>query len=247
MTVTPARLLHRVLHMLLPMNCLSCGEALQDHSVPYICESCWQTISVLPDPKCPRCHLPFPSSSTLTHSPHHLCGRCRQRPPAYTKACTPYAYHGVLKDAISHFKYHGKVRLSEPLAQLMASAWDLPRNLDGIIAVPLHPTRLREREYNQSLLLAKRLSHFLEVPVMWNILIRTQHTVPQTTLKRAARLKNLRKSFAVTRPEEISGKRVLLVDDVFTTGTTINECTKTLRKAGAADVYVSTLARMVPK
>ena len=213
-------------------------------SVPYVCQPCWETISVLPEPKCPRCHLPFSSASTLTHSPRHLCGRCRQRPPAYTKACTPYAYRGVLKDAISQFKYHGKVRLAQPLAQLMASAWDLPRDIDGIMAVPLHPTRLREREYNQSLLLAERLSHRLGVPVMWNVLIRTQHTVPQTTLKRSARLKNLRKAFAVIRPEVIAGKRILLVDDVFTTGTTINECAKTLRKAGAEAVYVETLARM---
>ena len=247
MTVTSARLLHRVLHTLFPMSCFSCGEALLDNTVPYFCEPCWGTISVLPAPKCPRCHLPFSSASTLTHSPQHLCGQCRQHPPAYTKACTPYAYHGVLKDAISQFKYHGKVRLAQPLAGLLASAWDLPRTLDGIIAVPLHPTRLREREYNQSLLLAERLSQYLETPLLWNVLIRTHHTVPQTTLKRAARLKNLRKSFAVTRQEEISGKQVLLVDDVFTTGTTINECAKTLRKAGAAQVFVGTLARMVKK
>jgi len=127
----------------------------------------------------------------------------------------------------------------------MASAWDLPRDIDGIMAVPLHPTRLREREYNQSLLLAERLGHHLGVPIMWNLLVRTKHTVPQTTLKRSARLKNLRKSFAVTRPEMISGKKILLVDDVFTTGTTINECAKTLRRAGAQHVYVETLARMV--
>ncbi len=245
MTVTPSRLLHRVLHTLLPMNCMSCGEGLFDHPVPYICQSCWETISIVPGPKCPCCNLPFSSPSTLTHSPGHLCGQCRLRPPAYTQACTPYAYHGVLKDAISQFKYHGKVRLAKPLAQIMASAWDLPQDIDGIIAVPLHPTRLREREYNQSLLLAERLSHHLGVPVLWNVLIRTQHTVPQTTLKRSARLKNLRKSFAVIAPNEISGKKVLLVDDVFTTGTTINECAKTLRRAGTEIVYVQTLARMI--
>jgi len=227
------------------MDCISCKEALFDNAVPYICQPCWKTICILPEPKCPRCHIPFSSSSTLMHSPQHLCGRCRQRPPAYTKACTPYAYQGVLKDAISQFKYHGKVRLAKPLAQLMASAWDLPQDIDGIIAVPLHPTRLREREYNQSLLLAERLSQHLEIPVMWNVLVRTQHTVPQTTLKRSARLKNLRKSFAVTHPDVVSGKKILLVDDVFTTGTTINECAKTLRKAGAKAVYVETLARMI--
>lgn len=245
MKLTPSRLLHQLLHTLFPMNCISCEQELIDNTVPYICPSCWKTISLLPKPKCPRCHLPFSSSSTLTHSPHHICGRCRKRPPAYTQACTPYAYEDVLKDAIGQFKYHGKVRLAEPLAQLMASAFDLPGDIDGIIAAPLHPTRLREREYNQSLLLAERLSHHLKIPIMWNLLTRTKHTIPQTTLKRAARIKNLRRSFTVTYPEKILGKTILLVDDVFTTGTTINECAKTLRKAGAEHVYVETLARMI--
>ena len=245
MMLTPSRLFNRVLHTLLPMNCISCGDALLDNSVPYVCQPCWNTISVLPEPTCPRCHIPFTSPSTLTYSPDHLCGRCRQHPPAYTKACTPYAYQGVLKDAISQFKYHGKVRLAQPLAQLMASAWNLPKDVNGIIAVPLHPLRLREREYNQSLLLAHCLSQHLGIPVFWNVLVRTQPTIPQTTLKRSARLKNLRRAFAVTQPDMIAGKTIVLVDDVFTTGTTSHECAKTLRKSGADDVYVNTLARMV--
>jgi len=238
---TLGRLFHRTLHTLLPINCISCGTALFDNSVPYICQACWDTIAMFPEPTCPRCHVPFPSPSTLTHSPAHVCGRCRKHPPA----CTPFGYHGVLRDAISQFKYHGKVRLAQPLAQLLASALTLPETIDGIIAVPLHPNRLREREYNQSLLLAHCLSHHLRIPVMWNVLIRTRHTVPQTTLKRSARLKNLRRSFTVTRSELIEGKNILLVDDVFTTGTTTHECAKALRKAGAEDIYVGTLARMV--
>lgn len=245
MKLAPGRFLHRVLHLLLPVNCISCGESLFDNSVPHICQSCWESISVLPDPKCPRCSLPFRSPSALTHSPDHLCGRCRLHPPAYTKACTPFGYQGALKDAISQLKYHEKVRLAQPLAQLMASSMSLPSDIDGIIAVPLHPTRLREREYNQSLLLANGLSQHLGIPIIWNVLVRTKHTVPQTTLKRSARLKNLRQSFAVTQPDVIADKKVLLVDDVFTTGTTINECAKTLRKAGTDAVYVGTLARMI--
>ena len=89
------------------------------------------------------------------------------------------------------------------------------------------------------------LSRHYKVPVLCNVLLRTRHTLPQTGLNRAARLKNLRRSFTVTQPARITGKHLLLVDDVFTTGTTVNECAKTLRKAGAAEVYVETLARMV--
>jgi ComF family protein len=118
-------------------------------------------------------------------------------------------------------------------------------HLDMIIPVPLSPARLRNREYNQSLLLADRVSQARNIPLSYDNLVRTRETAPQTELSRAVRLKNLRRAFAVRRPQDITGKRVLVVDDVFTTGTTVNECAKVLRKAGAADVYVCTLARTV--
>ncbi|GJL66260.1 MAG: hypothetical protein NPIRA05_12310 [Nitrospirales bacterium] len=116
---------------------------------------------------------------------------------------------------------------------------------DLIMPVPLHSTRLREREYNQSLLLAHRLSTHFHIPLTYTALIRTRQTTPQTALSRKDRLNNLRRSFAVTSPETIKGKTILLVDDVFTTGTTVNECAKTLRKAGSGSVYVVTLARIL--
>jgi ComF family protein len=104
---------------------------------------------------------------------------------------------------------------------------------------------LRAREYNQSLLLADQLNRDLRMPLIYDNLVRLRATPPQTELSRIARIKNLRRCFAVRRPEDVAGKRVLLVDDVMTTGTTVNECAKTLRKAGADDVYVVTLARTV--
>jgi ComF family protein len=111
--------------------------------------------------------------------------------------------------------------------------------------VPLHTGRLREREFNQSLLLADRIGRHLCVPVSCINLTRTVPSPAQTTLSRKERLKNLREAFAVTRPEAIVGKRILLIDDVFTTGATVNECAKTLRKAGSSDVFVLTLGRTV--
>jgi ComF family protein len=109
--------------------------------------------------------------------------------------------------------------------------------------VPLHAGRLREREFNQSLLLADRIGRHLHLPVSCADLIRTVPSPAQTTLSRKERLKNLRGAFAVTRPESIARKRVLLIDDVFTTGATVNECAKTLRKAGSGDVFALTLGR----
>lgn len=127
----------------------------------------------------------------------------------------------------------------------MNVALQQPPDVDLLMPVPLHPSRLREREFNQSLLLADRLNRRLRLPLSYDNLIRVRPTQPQTELNRAARLKNLRRSFVVQRPEEVTGRRILLVDDVLTTGTTVNECAKALRKAGASDVYVGTLARTV--
>lgn len=111
--------------------------------------------------------------------------------------------------------------------------------------VPLHARRLREREFNQSLLLADRIGRHLNTLVSFTDLIRTAPSPAQTTLTRKGRLKNLRGAFALRHPESIAGKRILLIDDVFTTGTTVNECAKTLRKAGSGDVFVLTLGRTV--
>jgi ComF family protein len=123
----------------------------------------------------------------------------------------------------------------------------LPQGIDAdvIIPVPLHPARLRAREFNQSLLLADQLSRHLAKPVSATNLIRTAATDPQTTLSRQERLRNLRNAFKIRRPQELVGKRILLVDDVYTTGTTLNECAKTLRHADTGPVYALTLARTI--
>jgi ComF family protein len=135
--------------------------------------------------------------------------------------------------------------LAKPLAQALIAALPVLPALDCIIPVPLHSQRLRDREYNQSLLLADRLSHQIRIPLLLACLIRIRPTVPQTSLTKKERLTNLRGAFSVPKPAHIQGKRILLVDDVFTTGTTLHECAKTLRRAGSGPVYGLTLARMV--
>jgi len=135
--------------------------------------------------------------------------------------------------------------MAKPLGRLMISA--LPQGIDAdvIIPVPLHPARLRAREFNQSLLLADQLSRHLARPVSATNLVRTAATDPQTTLSRQERLRNLRKAFEIRKPQDLAEKRILLVDDVYTTGATLNECAKTLRKSGAGPVFALTLARTV--
>lgn len=239
-----ARLLRRFLHMVFPMNCRTCDDALEDDPVPFFCQRCWNHITPILSPSCPRCAQPFPSPHALAHSPAHLCGPCRKHPPAFHRVWTPYAYQSPLKEAIGLLKYRGKTQLAPALAGLITQTHPAPTNVDVLIAVPLHPDRLREREYNQALLLAHHLGRQWNLPVLIDVLRRTKPTPPQTSLTRRERLKNLRRCFAVATPSAVEGKTTLLVDDVFTTGATVNECAKALRKAGAEAVYVQTLARM---
>jgi ComF family protein len=161
------------------------------------------------------------------------------------KAWTLFPYLPPLQDAICLFKYRGRVSLAKPLAELMIAALPHPIEIDLIVPVPLHPSRLREREFNQALLLADRLARHLAKPLVYTSLERMVPSDPQSTLSRKERLKNLRRAFSVRRPGAIEGKRILLIDDVFTTGTTVNECAKALKGAGAEAVSVLTLARTV--
>lgn len=182
---------------------------------------------------------------SLRHSPTHLCGACRKSKPAYTEAWSLYPYVPPLREAICLFKYSGKVALADALAELLIRAFPAVPAADLVMPVPLHPTRLREREFNQSLLLAERLSRWLRIPLSFANLVRVRATEAQTRLRRSARLKNLRQAFQVWRPQEVAGKRVLLIDDVWTTGTTVNECAKALRRAGTGHVFALTVARAV--
>ena len=242
---TPAQFLRKLLHVIFPTACACCQESLWDDPVPFFCRQCWSALKPIPGPICPRCGRPFASSIALHYSPAHQCGACRTRPLALTQSWSLFPYQTPLKEAITLFKYRGKLSLAKPLAQALIAALPVLPALDCIIPVPLHSQRLREREYNQSLLLADRLSHQIRIPLLLACLIRIRPTVPQTSLTKKERLTNLRGAFSVPKPAHIQGKRILLVDDVFTTGTTLHECAKTLRRAGSGPVYGLTLARMV--
>lgn len=238
-------LVRRAVRFFLPIHCSNCSSLLADDPIPHFCSDCWRAISLMSDARCARCDRPFPSSIATTYSPNHVCHSCAERPPSYTKAWTLYPYLSPLQHAIRLFKYQGKVSLAAPLAALMIARLPPLNSVDVIIPVPLHIQKLREREFNQSLLLADHIGRHLDIPVAYTNLVRTAPTPAQTTLSRKSRLKNLRRAFAVRRPDAIVNKRILLIDDVFTTGTTVNECAKALRRAGSADVFAMTLSRTV--
>ena len=235
----------QALRFMLPADCIGCGLLLGSDPVPFFCRLCWKNIVPLNGPACISCDQPFVSPAATSHTPDHHCQSCMERPPAYDRARTLFPYLPPLQDAICAFKYRGKYALANPLANLMIRALTPEITADLILPVPLHPTRLRAREYNQSLLLADRIGRHLHVPVSPSAMVRLLATDPQTTLSRQERLRNLRQAFSLRHPDAIAGKRILLIDDVYTTGTTVNECAKVLKKAGAASVLALTLARTI--
>ena len=238
-------LIRHAVRFFLPADCATCGVPLTTDPVPLFCTTCWETIAPLKLARCSQCDRPLPSPVALTYSPTHRCHHCTIRPPAYVKAWTLYPYLPPLQEAICLFKYRGKVSLAKPLGRLMLNVLPAALEADLVIPVPLHPTRLREREFNQSLLLADQVATHLHLPLLFSNLVRTVPSEPQSTLSRKERIKNLRRAFAVRQPQLIAQKRILLIDDVFTTGTTMNECAKVLRKAGADAVFALTLARTI--
>ncbi len=157
-------------------------------------------------------------------------------------------FEGSLQAAIHRWKYEGKTHLTPFFAEWMAEGlnryWEVHR-LDLLIPVPLHPQRLRERGFNQALLLAKELSCRIGIPCFRTILKKKRPTLPQVNLSGVEREKGLRGAFHVITKEEIMGKSILLVDDVFTTGATVNECSKVLVRGGARKVDVLTLAHAI--
>jgi len=252
-----------LLNLIYPRLCLQCDVVIQGKGFgrsgrlergddtelnrPHdFCPPCWESIRRLEGPACPVCASPLASEAALSHSPGHHCGDCRESPPAFSFAVTPFAYEGALAKAIHAFKYRKRSRLATPLAHLFIE--DLsPLQIDTVMAIPLHHTRLREREFNQSLLLAKEVSRLLAIPLRIDDLRRIRETPPQVGLSKKARKKNIHRAFALQRPEFIQNKRILLIDDVYTTGTTLREGARTLIQSGAKNVVVAALARMLPK
>ncbi len=239
------RLLKKLLDLIYPRACAHCDVPISGEGpdLPY-CSACWGTIRPLTGPQCPVCATPFSSPSALTHSPHHHCAECREDLPAFSRALTPYAYEGILAEAIQRFKYQKQTTLADPLAGLLREKLtDI--QFDRVAAIPLHPIRLRTREFNQSLLLAQKIARFTQVPLLVDVLHRSRDTLPQVGLSRKERAQNVRRAFHLSNPASLEGKRILLVDDVYTTGATLREGANILLKGGAKEVTVAAVARMV--
>ncbi len=240
-------MLEQLLSILYPPTCLGCQGASQKNE-PF-CALCFSRIEVVTSPHCSFCGLPFASHAGNDHP----CGRCLTSPPRFRQARAWACYVAVEEDtnplarALHLFKYTRILSVGKALGLLGAAYFPLlPKDYDLILPVPLHLARLRWRGFNQALILTQALGKRYRLPIDPFSLERVRATNPQVHLKEEERQINVRDAFAVTRPKKVEEKRILLVDDVYTTGATVNECARTLYAAGARHVDVFTLTRAVP-
>jgi ComF family protein len=224
----------RVLRVLLPLRCLLCGG--RGANGRDLCEGCARDIAPN-DVCCPRCALPL-------KTPAPLCGECIEREPPFASAWVPFRYAHPLDLLEARFKFRGDLAAGRVLAELMIerARIDVPPRPDLVVAVPLHVARLRERGYNQAFELAKPLARALDVSIDRDLLVRTRATPAQSGLDAASRHRNVRSAFAVSATKGLPA-HVALVDDVMTTGATLRECARVLRRAGVVRVDVWALAR----
>lgn len=226
-----------------PPRCFSCEELTGAQGG--LCTACWEGITFISAPLCARCGVPFPYGMGAESAE---CMPCLTSAPPYAKARAVFSYDDGSRRLITRYKYNDRTHATPMYAAWLARAGaELLAEVDVIIPVPLHRWRLLRRRYNQSALLAAGLARQTKKPVRMTALLRTRHTPQQVGLTREQRRQNVEDAFAVPSREleKIMGKTVLLVDDVLTTGATLESCTRALLDAGVSTVYVLTLGRTV--
>jgi ComF family protein len=236
---------NNLIRLLLDPACPGCRRPLLRPLTQTVCDNCWDGIALLNGPLCERCgdHLPELRCTTA------MCGRCTRRMPAFSQARSAAAHEGSLRELVHAFKFEGRRQLAEPLARLMCGQ-GLPvlEGADAVVPVPLHPIRLVRRGFNQ----ADDLAREVGLPV-WRLLRRRRLGPPQASLPAPRRRANLRRAYALSfrfglseplRPA-FKDKTVVLIDDVMTTGATLDACAQVLIDNGVRDVRALTVARAV--
>ena len=230
------------LALLYPEVCQLCKAEPATARDGFVGRKCWSHVRFIRPPFCERCGLPFEGDLTTAF----VCTNCHELELHFSSARSAVVARTVVLEAIHRFKYSRALWFENFLADLLlreAATAVRGQRWDFIVPVPLHPLKEREREFNQAALLARHLSRVAEIPMGEKILRRVNPTATQTLLTREQRAANMHRAFAVRPGATLAGKRVVLVDDVFTTGATTNACAQALRAAGAAEVCVWTVAR----
>ena len=234
--------LRELLELAYPPHCVHCGTSLRHHSSLYLCGPCRDDLSYLERPACPRCGEEVGPYVTLDKG----CANCRTLRLRFDGAAAPTRYEGLVRELILRLKLGKNRVLAHPLGQLLlahAQGNGFHEQVDVVMPVPLHWRRRLRRGFNQAELLATDLASRLRLPLLTRNLRRLKSTSTQTRFSRTRRFENVRNAFAVRDSAPLEGQRVLLVDDVMTTGATASECARMLKRAGCDKVYVLTVAR----
>lgn len=236
------KILQGGLELIFPPRCLYCDAYLAGNEIKnYLCSGCERDICLISSPLCSVCGMVFSSGA----GSDHLCGSCLRTKKPYALARAAVLYTPVVKYLLHCLKYRSDTTVL-PAIKMIIDRMDRSAYSDTelILPVPLHINRLRSRCLNQSLILARLFYPRKNRKIFNDVIVRIRDTIPQANLNGEARRKNLRKAFQVIKPELVRGKSVCLVDDVLTTGTTIQECSRVLTAAGVKRIKVLTLARV---
>jgi ComF family protein len=219
-------------HALLPQSCHLCGA---DSAARPLCAACLRELPWLPGGRCAVCAVPLPTGS--------VCGACLERPPRFEQVEAVFAYRYPVDALIRAYKYRGRLALARVLAEQLAR--QVARDVDVIVPTPLATGRLAERGFNQSLEIARIVAAETGVAIIPDACRKTAETPPQASLPWKERARNVRRTFVCDA--DFDGERVAVVDDVLTTGATLNELARVLRKAGAGSVRGWVIARALPR
>ena len=235
-----SELFQAAVSLLYPATCTICGKHVRGDE--YLCSGCEAKIVRIVAPFCQTCSEPFEGSISSVFT----CANCAHRTIYFDAAVAAYRGRGIVREVIHEFKYGRQMHLRHLIAGWLHAALDDERLRDVsihlIVPVPLHPARQRERGFNQASLLAESLSAETSMPCR-PVLQRIRYTTTQTALDRFERMENLHNAFRLRRNADVRGLRVLLIDDVLTTGSTLSECARVLKHAGAISVRAATAAR----
>lgn len=228
--------------ILFPSYCKLCGSFLERKKEKVVCSCCWESLFKWPASFCLVCGGFFQEPVNP-----HVCINCLRNPPPFTRHRSCSFYRGKLKDVILLYKYKGFRILGKHLAsfadEMLGRNLEIWQGVEILIPVPLHPRRKKMRGFNQSAILAKELAKKKNFCFLQNSLIRTVYRPPQTSVEKGERESNVRGVFEVKKTEKIKNKIVCLIDDVYTTGATLRECARVLKKAGVKEVRALTIAQ----
>ena len=233
-----------ICNVIFPKRCLLCGENLLADALPDLCGDCIKTLHINDSASCRLCGQSIDGS--LVEAGIVKCGHCRIKEPPLEATVFGLRYESAARELIHKFKFGGRERLATSIAHLLCARLHRSVEMDGIdmvVPVPLHISRLYSRGYNQSYLLAREVASVFSLPLEAGMIFRLRATPAQWSQTRAERFKNMKNAFGMRRATAIGGKRLLLIDDIMTTGATMFEAARLLKKSGAAAVVGALAAR----